>query len=225
MDGGKEPLKIYFAGDLFDSKDLAGNLLMADAVERISGGRYKVMLPQDGECEVVERTSQSIRDADFELLLSCDIIVANFDGTDLDSGTVVEFCFAKMVDMPALLLRTDFRNSGDHTLPDGEPWNLMCSYYPRTRVLHINAMQYYHDCRNTASGRRDLLEKFYTGIAAGTVENLDAVIREESWLEKSQLLAQYQMAVKSIGGNVPKIFDEYKLQLLVQNKAATGLYR
>ena len=187
MDGGKEPLKIYFAGDLFDSKDLAGNLLMADAVERISGGRYKVMLPQDGECEVVERTSQSIRDADFELLLSCDIIVANFDGTDLDSGTVVEFCFAKMVDMPALLLRTDFRNSGDHTLPDGEPWNLMCSYYPRTRVLHINAMQYYHDCRNTASGRRDLLEKFYTGIAAGTVENLDAVIREESWLEKSQL--------------------------------------
>ena len=101
----------------------------------------------------------------------------------------------------------------------------MCSYYPRTRVLHINAMQYYHDCRNTASGRRDLLEKFYTGIAAGTVENLDAVIREESWLEKSQLLAQYQMAVKSIGGNVPKIFDEYKLQLLVQNKAATGLYR
>ena len=225
MDGGKEPLKIYFAGDLFDSKDLAGNLLMADAVERISGGRYKVMLPQDGECEVVERTSQSIRDADFELLLSCDIIVANFDGTDLDSGTVVEFCFAKMVDMPALLLRTDFRNSGDHTLPDGEPWNLMCSHYPRTRVLHINAMQYYHDCRNTASGRRDLLEKFYTGIAAGTVENLDAVIREESWLEKSQLLAQYQMAVKSIGGNVPKIFDEYKLQLLVQAKAATGLYR
>ena len=225
MDGEKEPLKIYFAGDLFDSKDLAGNLLMADAVERISGGRYKVMLPQDGECEVVERTSQSIRDADFELLLSCDIIVANFDGTDLDSGTVVEFCFAKMVDMPALLLRTDFRNSGDHTLPDGEPWNLMCSHYPRTRVLHINAMQYYHDCRNTASGRRDLLEKFYTGIAAGTVENLDAVIREESWLEKSQLLAQYQMTVKSIGGNVPKIFDEYKLQLLVQAKAATGLYR
>ena len=225
MDGGKEPLKIYFAGDLFDSKDLAGNLLMADAVERISGGRYKVMLPQDGECEVVERTSQSIRDADFELLLSCDIIVANFDGTDLDSGTVVEFCFAKMVDMPALLLRTDFRNSGDHTLPDGEPWNLMCSHYPRTRVLHINAMQYYHDCRNTASGRRDLLEKFYTGIAAGTVENLDAVIREESWLEKSQLLAQYQMTVKSIGGNVPEIFNECKLQELVQNKAASGLFR
>ena len=70
MNSGKEPLKIYFAGDLFDSKDLAGNLLMADAVEQLSGGRYKVMLPQDGECEVIERTSQSIRDADFELLLS-----------------------------------------------------------------------------------------------------------------------------------------------------------
>ena len=225
MNSGKEPLKIYFAGDLFDSKDLAGNLLMADAVEQLSGGRYKVMLPQDGECEVIERTSQSIRDADFELLLSCDIIVANFDGTDLDSGTVVEFCFAKMVDMPALLLRTDFRNSGDHTLPDGEPWNLMCSHYPRTRVLHINAMQYYHDCRDTAAGKRDLLEKFYTKIAAKTVENLDAVISEDSWLEKSQLFTQYQMALKSIGGNVPEIFNECKLRELVQNKAASGLYR
>ena len=115
------PLKIYFAGDLFDSKDLGGNLMLAEAIEKVSGNRYKIMLPQDGECEVTERTSQTIRDADFKLLFNCDLLVANFDGPDLDSGTVVEFCFAKMVDMPAVLLRTDFRDSGDNTLPDGEP--------------------------------------------------------------------------------------------------------
>ena len=145
------PLKIYFAGDLFDSKDLGGNLMLADAIEKVSGNRYKIMLPQDGECEVIERTSQTIRDADFKLLFNCDLLVANFDGPDLDSGTVVEFCFAKMVDMPTVLLRTDFRNSGDNTLPDGEPWNLMCSHFPRTKVVWINAMARYHECKNSAA--------------------------------------------------------------------------
>ena len=82
-------LKIYFAGDLFDHKDLAGNLLIAEAIEKYSNGRYQIMLPQDGECEVENRTSQSIRDADFYLLFNSDLIVANFDGPDLDSGTVV----------------------------------------------------------------------------------------------------------------------------------------
>ena len=79
-------LKIYFAGDLFDHKDLAGNLLLADAIEKYSGNRYQINLPQDGECEVRCRTSQSIRDADFQLLFNSDVIIANFDGTDLDSG-------------------------------------------------------------------------------------------------------------------------------------------
>ena len=87
-------LNIYFAGDLFDAKDLGGNLLLADAIEKVSAGRYHVLLPQDGECEIRDRTSESIRDADFELLFSADVMVANFDGHDLDSGTVTEFCFA-----------------------------------------------------------------------------------------------------------------------------------
>ena len=139
----EKSLKIYFAGDLFDHKDLAGNLLLAAAIEKYSDNRYQVLLPQDGECEVTNRTSQTIRDADFKLLFNCDLIVANFDGTDLDSGTVVEFCFAKMMDMPAVLLRTDFRDCGDNDLPDGEPWNLMCSHYPRTAVCCMNAMQIY----------------------------------------------------------------------------------
>ena len=125
MEEPSRPLRIYFAGDLFDSKDLGGNLLLADAIDRCSNGKYQVMLPQDGECEVNERTSQSIRDADFQLLFDCDVIAANFDGTDLDSGTVVEFCFAKMVDMPAVLLRTDFRDSGDHTLPNNGTLNVI----------------------------------------------------------------------------------------------------
>lgn len=217
-------LKIYFAGDLFDSKDLGGNLLLAAAIEKTSAGRYRVMLPQNGECEVIERTSQSIRDADFELLFNCDVIVANFDGPDLDSGTVVEFCFAKMVDMPAVLLRTDFRDSGDHTLPDGEPWNLMCSHYPRTEVLHINAMVRYHEHLAKTNSVSDCLESFYNSIAAEIVSALDRQVTEKSWLEKSMVANQYRLAVKSIGGSLPSLLTDEKLQLITTEKLDSGIY-
>jgi hypothetical protein len=219
----QKTLKIYWAGDLFDHKDLIGNLLLADAVEKLSHGRYQIMLPQDGECEVCCRTSHTIRNADFLLLYDCDVLVANFDGHDLDSGTVVEFCFAKMVDMPAVLLRTDFRFSGDGTLPDGEPWNLMCSHYPRTRVLHLNAMALYHDCR-AAAGQGSMLEKYYSRLAEKCVAELDAVASEPSWLKKDQLANKFRMALNAVGGSVIQLFPETERQKLVEDKIASGLY-
>ena len=216
-------LKIYFAGDLFDAKDLGGNLMLAQMIEKISGGRFRIMLPQNSECEVAERTSQSIRDIDFELLCKSDIIIANFDGHDLDSGTVVEFCFAKMLDIPAVLLRTDFRDSGDHTLPDGEPWNLMCSHYPRTEVLHINGMARYHEALLKAPEK--VLEHYYSSIAAEVVSALEKVITQPSWLKSDELLRHCQMTLKSIGGTLETRFAGEKLQQLVAAKTASGLYR
>ena len=217
-------LKIYFAGDLFNSKDLGGNLMLADAIEKVSGGKYQVMLPQDGECEVNERTSRSIRDADFQLLFNCDVIAANFDGCDLDSGTVVEFCFAKMVDMPALLLRTDFRDSGDHTLPDSEPWNLMCSHYPRTEIRHINSMKLYHQCRESATNHAALLENYYTRIAATVVEALDKAAAAPSWLKAEDLSAQYERTILSVGGSVAQLLTPEIRQEMIRRKIASGLY-
>ncbi len=219
------PLKIYFAGDLFNSKDLGGNLMLADAIEKISNGKYQVMLPQDGECEVNERTSQSIRDADFQLLFDCDVIAANFDGTDLDSGTVVEFCFAKMVDMPAVLLRTDFRDSGDHTLPDNEPWNLMCSHYPRTEMCLVNSMVLYHKCRQKCTDRTTLLEKYYSQIASSVIMALDKATAAGSWLKEDELSSQYDRAVKSIGGNMKELLPPEKLHKIISEKIKSGLYR
>ena len=216
-------LKIYFAGDLFDAKDLGGNLMLVQMIEKISGGRFLIMLPQNSECEVAERTSQSIRDIDFELLCKSDIIIANFDGHDLDSGTVVEFCFAKMLDIPAVLLRTDFRDSGDHTLPDGEPWNLMCSHYPRTEVLHINGMARYHEALLKAPEK--VLEHYYSSIAAEVVSALEKVITQPSWLKSDELLRHCQMTLKSIGGTLETRFAGEKLQQLVAAKTASGLYR
>ena len=217
-------LKIYFAGDLFDAKDLGGNLMLACAIERVSQGRYQVMLPQDGECEVTERTSQSIRDADFELLYNCDCIIANLDGPDPDSGTVVEFCFAKMVDMPALLLRSDFRDSGDNDLPDGDPWNLMCSHYPRTEVLHINSMVRYHQIKNSVADKSAILQAFYDSIAAEVIAALDRATAQRSWLKRDDVLRQYQSAVQSIGGTLSQRLPLEKLQALIDRKTASSLY-
>ena len=220
----KRPLKIYFAGDLFDSKDLGGNVMLADAIDKLSDGRYQVMLPQNGECEVSVRTSQSIRDADFDLLFHCDVIVANFDGTDLDSGTVVEFCFAKMLDMPAVLLRTDFRNSGDATLPDGDPWNLMCSHYPRTEVLHINGMVLYHDCKAKTETSAQRLVLYYRTIAEKVIAALDRTVSQRSWMSSDEVLPQYKITQKSIGGVVCNTLNENELQKIVSEKISAGIY-
>lgn len=216
------PLKIYFAGDLFDAKDLGGNLLLADAVEKAAEGRYQIMLPQDGECEVCQRSAESIRDADFELLFECDIILANFDGADLDSGTVAEFCFAKMVDMPALLLRTDFRDCGDRSLPDGDPWNLMCSCYPRTRVLCLNAMACYHTCK--AQGKKDLADRFYRTLAAEIVRELDLLVTMKPWLGKEELSRQYSAALRSIGGSLSKRIGGEREKEIVERKKNSSLF-
>lgn len=218
----EKPLKIYFAGDLFDAKDLGGNLLLAHAIEKRSQNRYAVMLPQDGECEVVARSAESIRDADFELLFECDLILANFDGTDLDSGTVAEFCFAKMIDMPALLLRTDFRDSGDKGFMDGPPWNLMCSHYPRTNLLWLNAMEHYHDCK--AQGKQDLALRFYNALAGEIVGELDSLAAMPSWLGKERLPGQLETTVQSIGGGLARKLTASRLAALAERKIGSGLY-
>lgn len=138
-----EKTRVYFAGALFSSKDIVGNRLVAEAVERLAP-RYEMVLPQDFEQGRAD--PRQIRDCDIRAVLSCDIGVFNYDGAELDSGTVVEFMLAKFLDRPALLLRTDFRGGGDQTYgPGGEPWNLMTSFFPRTRTLLVDSAALYKD--------------------------------------------------------------------------------
>ena len=44
-----DSLRVYFAGDIFNHKDLVGNLLLADAIKSVSDGRYHCILPQNLE--------------------------------------------------------------------------------------------------------------------------------------------------------------------------------
>jgi hypothetical protein len=141
MDAAKT-YSVYFAGELFSAKHLLGNAVLAEAIRRRSQNLYQPLLPQN--LEQRDATAHAIRDQDIRALLSCDLGVFNYDGPELDSGTVVEFMFAKFADIPAVLLRTDFRCGGDQLL-GGDPWNLMNSFYPRTRALALNSMAFYQE--------------------------------------------------------------------------------
>ena len=162
---------IYFAGELFDHKHLVGNALLAAHIERLSDGRYRCILPQD--LEQTDSRAVDIRNQDLIGVASCDLALFNFDGTELDSGTVVEFMYAKMLDIPAVILRTDFRGGGDQDT-DGDAWNLMASFYPRTRNLTLDAMAWYQEARRESDTAEDAGERYHDRIASAIIEQLDA---------------------------------------------------
>ncbi len=201
-----KPIRIYWGGDLFDHKDLTGNLLLADAVKKVSAGRYLPVLPQESE-EDNER-ALNIRDCDYDLLLSCDVMLANFDGPDLDSGTVAEFLFARMLDYPAVLLRTDFRKSGE-SAASPDPWNLMCSGFPRTKSRIIHAMELMHEAKMR---NPDWIGCYHTSIAELLVQDLDEVCATASVFSPEELPLIYRNVIRAAGGNLPRIWPEEKIR-------------
>ncbi|MBR2434365.1 MAG: nucleoside 2-deoxyribosyltransferase [Lentisphaeria bacterium] len=221
MDG--KPITIYWAGDLFDFKDLTGNVEMAAAVEARSAGKYQVKLPQLSESNSL-RTITAIRDADLELLFSCDCIVANFDGCDLDSGTVVEFCFAKMLDLPAVLLRTDFRTGCDQG-PGGDPWNLMCSGYPRTNTVVLHGMQVFHQHYKGAEDWKNKLDSYRNDIAERVIHALDQSIAADPVFPVAVMEEQYARAAAAAGGSLPALFPRARIEELLASKMAKKIYR
>lgn len=128
---------VYFASELFTLKHLIGNAYLAEAIYEKSHGRYLCELPQDFEPR--GSTPRAVRDQDIRALVACDFALFNFDGSELDSGTVVEFMFAKFADIPSVILRSDLRAAGDSS----DPWNLMASFYPRTVNVVIPSLLAY----------------------------------------------------------------------------------
>lgn len=165
-----ETKKVYLAGCLFDIRHLAGNAMLAEQIEQLSESRYEVYLPQDYEPESLG--AKAIRDSDFKGLLSCQLAVFQYDGTELDSGTVVEFMTAKFADIPSVLLRTDFRKGGDR---NDDPWNLMSSFYPRTLSLVLDAMHLYVDSGHEELGGVKASELAIETLGRLVVEKLDEV--------------------------------------------------
>jgi nucleoside 2-deoxyribosyltransferase len=148
----KRSYTVYLGGELFSLKHLIGNVWLAEAIYEKFHGRFRCVVPQDFY-ELRGRSGRTIRDYNLRALITCDLALFNFDGSDLDSGTVVEFMFAKFGDMPSVLLRTDIRNAGDYR---DEPWNLMAGYFPRTASVIVPSLFNYRGTLQRRRGRRRL---------------------------------------------------------------------
>ena len=206
---------IYFAGDLFNHKDLIGNLLLSESIEKNSAGRFVCVVPQ--HLEQSTNRSIDIRNNDLSEILKADLILVNFDGTELDSGTVIEFLFAKALDIPAVILRSDFRSAGDQER--GDPWNLMCSGYPRTRAIKINSMTWYQEAWRKGGGTPAILERFYYKLSTLINTEFDLVLKEVPIINNEQMLQNvYQWALRFPGNGFAAMFSEDELKTLLEVK-------
>jgi hypothetical protein len=137
MKSKKHSYTVYFGSELFNLKHLIGNAYLAEAIYEKSHGKYLCRLPQDFEPR--GKTARTIRDQAIHALINSDLALFCFDGTEPDTGTVVEFMLAKFADIPAVILRSDIRRGGDG--PD--PWDLMASFFPRCMQVSANSLGEY----------------------------------------------------------------------------------
>jgi nucleoside 2-deoxyribosyltransferase len=218
----KDPYTIYFAGPLFKQQELVGNTHTARYIEELSGGLYQCVLPQDLE-QTHARTPISIRDQDLLQVMINDLGIFNFDGAPVDDGTVVEYITAKFLDIPSVLTRSDFRIAGDGE--KGDPWNLMMSGWPRTKILNYNSMAWYQEeFKRVGTTRQGALDRYYSRIAAALIEQLDAVVQEHPVTSSvDDAVAFYEAARRSAGASFYALTAKLDLKALVTKKKSKGL--
>ena len=101
-------MKLYMAGGLFTSAEVEFNRVLAEQL-KLRG--YTVFLPQDFEANHPEVGFDpvAIFENDVGGVDGCDVVVANMDGADQDSGTCWEVGYGYAKGKQVLLYRTDIR--------------------------------------------------------------------------------------------------------------------
>lgn len=218
-------MRVYFAGELFSAKHLIGNAVLAAAIERLSAGRFSCVLPQ--ALEQRGATARQIRDQDLEAVYRCDVGLFNFDGPEIDSGTVVEFMFAKFLDIPSVVLRTDFRAAADSK---DLPWNLMLGFYPRTKVILCDALGDYQaamGAENRAAASAELSVSAATSsiekTARAVIDGFEEVVARPARLPQSLREHVYEWARMLPGDSFAEAFSELEAQTALQTKLENGL--
>jgi nucleoside 2-deoxyribosyltransferase len=118
-------MKIYLAGPLFNVAEQEFNSKLARLL-RSSG--HEVWLPQ--EIEQRDKTAAEVFAKDIEGIDWADVVVANMDGPDPDSGTCWE-CGYAYKKKPVIVFRSDFRAADE---PDKAPYNLMLAQSATVRL-------------------------------------------------------------------------------------------
>jgi hypothetical protein len=112
-------------------------------------------------------------------MASTDMLLARFDGMEVDAGTVVEFMVAKALGKPALILRCDFRGLFSDTMD--APYNLMARNWPRPVEIQVPSLMSYTAAFAQASpsqGADDWFEATLAAELSSVQEGLDQVARE-----------------------------------------------
>lgn len=227
----KPTLNIYFAGELFTHKDLAGNAMLAEDIAELSEQRYCSVLPQNFEQR--ENNPKRIRDQDLMNLIESDLALFCFDGTELDSGTVVEFMVAKFADIPCVIVRTDYRSKSIGDQADF-PWNLMASFYPRSEVEVIDAMGIYQnifkefplvEIGDVLIEKRssDVAQTMVRVLAQAIVDAFDRVLEQNPVLPAASAEVIYDWLARFAGFSIGDEAAVSQLKRALERKRQRGL--
>jgi nucleoside 2-deoxyribosyltransferase len=230
------PYRIYSAGGLFTQDELSTNILLKEAVWRLSNGKFQLFLPQSRELRELDRPDVEayIRNTDLLEVVKADIILVRFDGLELDSGTVVEFAMAKCLGKPTVVLRSDFRRVSFAGLC--EPYNLMVKNWPRSVEVHLNsygiwAGLFAAECQRL--GDSDTLQgmmkaelgtmhKSIDEVARQVIAGLEAVIQMESPYPPEYQEVVYRAARYSPGSGFDELLTTTELDEIVRRLRENG---
>jgi nucleoside 2-deoxyribosyltransferase len=225
--------RVYAAGGMFTQHELATNVLIKEAVWRLSSGRFQLVLPQSGE--VKEISAAYLRNVALLEVVKADIVVARFDGLELDSGTVLEFAMAKVLGKPTVIFRSDYHGLLEAIeLPPGmgleEPYNLMVKSWPRTVEVHVASVLRYLGL--LADERKALgdsvtfqamleaelttIRKSVDEIAKKLMDGLEAVIGMKSPYPPEYHEIVYRALRYSPGSGFDQLLTENELDEIVQ---------
>jgi nucleoside 2-deoxyribosyltransferase len=228
--------KVYSAGGLFTQHELTTNVLIKKAIWEQSQGKFELVLPQSKELRHTDRPDIAayIRNTDLLHVLKADIVLARFDGIELDSGTVVEFMLAKNLGKPTVILRCDSHRLGsDHM---DEPYNLMVKNWPRTVEVHIDSLiQYSSVMQNVRDkhGRADsyevrmdhelqTIQKGMQNLAGKVIDGFDRVLEMESPFPQEHRQLIYRLARLAPGSGFEDVLTEKMLDAIIEELKENG---
>ena len=223
--------KIYSAGGLFTQHELTTNVLLKKSIWEQSDGKFELVLPQSKELRHTDRPDIAayIRNTDLLQVVKADMVLARFDGIELDSGTVVEFMLAKFLGKPTVILRCDSHRLGSNHMD--EPYNLMVKNWPRTVEVHIDSLVKYssvmQDVRDT-HGRADsydvrmdhelkTIQKGLHDLAEKVIDGFHRVLKMDSPYPHEQRELIYQLSRLSPGSGFEEVLTEEKLAEILEN--------
>ena len=230
------PYTVYSAGGLFTQDELATNILLKEAVWKLSSGKFQLFLPQSRELQELDRPDVEayIRNTDLMEVVKADIVLVRFDGLELDSGTVVEFTTAKYLGKPTVILRTDFRRVDFGGLCD--PYNLMVKNWPRTVEIQLHSFAMWaelfvqeHQRKGSSNQQEQLLEAELTtvqkstdGVARQIIAGLEEVTKMQSPYPQEYQEVLYKAVRHSPGSGFNEMLAGSDLDKIIRRLKRNG---